>query len=428
MTNDTPDGARRTARLSAFFSPIADLPFDPPGSVTGELGVQLRRDEAEAYRQVLARHRWVRAAFALLVGLAAYLGDSLAAPVTILAAVVVYVALVHVAWFAVQPGQDVSPQAALTAVGITLAADVLLPALLVSMDPVSLLRLLSVGTLVTWGSAYFFSWRFAVAVMHGTMIVYLVAASFVATLGGSATFHAVNLALFAAVTLLVVWAHARQRRFYAELHVFCRQVARGDIGIRLALASSTSGNAVVRLARDVDAMRRGLAEQIGVDALTGCLNRRALESRLRGEWRLARRRNSIVAVAAIDVDHFKQINDTHGHAAGDEVLRRLSVIMKECGRESDAVARIGGDEFVMILPDTSTEGARSVAERVRERVARTVFGVSGQTFSVTLSMGAVAVAGRDDIAPSDLLNLADRALYESKQKGRNRVSFGTPAA
>lgn len=424
MTQNPIPDKRPEPRLSAFFSPITELPSDAPVSVTGELGVQLRRDDADAYRQVLARHRWLRTVVAFLVALIALEGGSMASPGEAAIAVVGYAAIVHLAWFSVRAERTASVALVLNAVAATLAADVLLGAMLVSPDAASLVRFLLLGGLVTWVAAYFFSWRFAVGVATAYVVAYALLAQTVPGLDETLPDHAANLTLFIVVAGLATWTLARQQRFYAELHVFCRQVARGDIGIRLPLASSESGNAIVRLARDVDAMRKGLAEQIGVDALTGCLNRRALESRLRGEWRLARRRGSLVAVAALDVDHFKMINDTHGHAAGDEVLQRLALIMKACARESDAVARLGGDEFVMILPDTDAEGARRVAERVRERVAVTVFGTPDVPITVTVSMGAVSLAGNDVLAPSDVLDMADRALYQSKQKGRNRVSFG----
>jgi len=426
MTNNPTPEQKREPRLSAFFSPLTDLPPDSPSEVTGELGVQLRRDEADAYRQVLSRHRWLRVAVAVIVGVVALTGGTIATGGQLVLAVAAYTLVVQGAWFLVRPARDATPTAAMLAVGTTLAADVLLGAVLVSSDPLSLLRLLLLGTMVLWMAGFFFSWNVAIGAAIGYAVLYGALALEVPALDARPAQHAANLLLFAIVAALAIWTLARQRRFYAEVHVFCRQVALGDIGIRLPLATSASGHAIVRLARDIDAMRKGLAEQIGVDALTGCLNRRALESRLRGEWRLARRRNSLVAVCAIDVDHFKQINDTYGHGTGDDVLQQLALIMKACARESDAVARLGGDEFVMILPDTDVEGARRVAERVRDRVAQAAFGGAQGPFSVTISMGAVSLAGSDTLAPSDVLAMADRALYQSKQNGRNRVSFGVP--
>src|SRR2546423_5005345 len=127
------------------------------------------------------------------------------------------------------------------------------------------------------------------------------------------------------------------------------------------------------LARSFDAKRNGLAEQIGTDPLTGCMNRRALESRLRADWRHAKRRGTHVDVVALDVDHFKQINDTRGHPVGDVVLQQLTGIMKSTARDTDAVSRFGGDEFVILLPDTGWRGALTFAERLRRRVEPLTF-------------------------------------------------------
>ena len=111
-------------------------------------------------------------------------------------------------------------------------------------------------------------------------------------------------------------------------------------------------------------MRNRLAEQIGSDPLTACANRRTLEKRLLADWRFARRRASCVAVTAIDIDHFKQINDTRGHPVGDLVLQQLASIMMSTARDTDTVARLGGDEFVIVLPDTDWHGATTFAERL----------------------------------------------------------------
>ena len=168
-------------------------------------------------------------------------------------------------------------------------------------------------------------------------------------------------------------------------------------------------------------MRSRLAEQIGTDPLTGCLNRRALESRLRAEWRQAKRRSSTVAVLGIDLDHFKQINDTRGHPIGDVVLQELAGIMKATARDTDAVARLGGDEFVIVLPDTGWQGALTFAERLRRKVDDFDFGGASASISTTISVGVALARGTDPISPEMLLQEADRSLYKAKSGGRNRV-------
>ena len=114
-------------------------------------------------------------------------------------------------------------------------------------------------------------------------------------------------------------------------------------------------------------MRQRLIELIGTDPLTECLNRRALETRLARECRQARRRGTPLSVLAVDVDHFKSINDSYGHPFGDYVLQTVADIMKETARDTDAVARLGGDEFILVLPDTGMQGATAFAERLRQQ-------------------------------------------------------------
>lgn len=411
---------RREPRLSAFFSPISEAGTDAPQSVTGELGVQLRREEAESHREVLIAQGWPRVAVAVVLGLLGLLTSGFTIPwVTVAGPLAGYMVLVMGLSVLTRAAAHGTAPIVRIAVIATMGADLILATILMDAVPAASGIVLMVGLLVVLDAAWFLDRRFAAAAIGGLTVAYLATRPDPVAWIPVMT-HAIA---FAGIAATMTWLVSRQRRFFAELRLFCRQVGRGDIGVRLLLAATRSGDPAVRLAREVDAMRKGLAEKIGVDALTGCLNRRALESRLRGEWRLARRRNSTVAIAAIDVDHFKLINDTHGHAAGDEVLQHLAAIMKGLARESDTVARLGGDEFVLILPDTDSEGARVVTERLRERVAGTVFGPAHAPIQVTISMGAVALKGADDVSPADLLAHADRALYSSKQAGRNRVSF-----
>jgi diguanylate cyclase (GGDEF)-like protein len=164
-----------------------------------------------------------------------------------------------------------------------------------------------------------------------------------------------------------------------------------------------------------------LAEQIGSDPLTGCMNRRSLEARLRSDLRQARRRGSTVAVVAVDLDHFKEINDTRGHPVGDIVLQQLAGIMKVTARDTDSVARFGGDEFVIILPDTGWQGALTFAERLRRCVDDYSFGPPDAPVSTTISVGVALGRGTDATSADALLKEADAALYKAKTAGRNRV-------
>jgi diguanylate cyclase (GGDEF)-like protein len=230
-----------------------------------------------------------------------------------------------------------------------------------------------------------------------------------------------NASLFALGAGVLTYTFGRFRIRMNQLQLFCKMVEDGDLSAALDLTTAKYPDDLTLLARSFDAMRNGLAEQIGTDALTGCLNRRALEARLKSDWRLAKRRNTHVALAAIDVDHFKQINDTRGHPVGDLVLQQLAGIMKSTARETDAVARFGGDEFVVLLPDTGWQGALTFAERLRLRVDDFTFGAPGAPMTITISVGVALAKGTDPLSPEELLKEADRSLYKAKQQGRNRV-------
>ncbi|MCX7057470.1 MAG: DUF484 family protein [Proteobacteria bacterium] len=163
------------------------------------------------------------------------------------------------------------------------------------------------------------------------------------------------------------------------------------------------------------------------DYLTGWHNRRYLNARLREELARAQRSGTSVACLMIDIDLFKSINDSHGHASGDEVLREVAARIEAQIRASDTAARFGGDEFTLLLPDTSLEDAASLAERVRTALMPAVELGAGQLCRVTLSIGVAAVTagvrGDDLKAIADrLLGEADAALYRAKAAGRDRIA------
>jgi two-component system cell cycle response regulator len=163
------------------------------------------------------------------------------------------------------------------------------------------------------------------------------------------------------------------------------------------------------------------------DALTGVYNRRYMDRRLAEEVARARRQSYRLSCMYIDVDHFKQVNDTHGHQAGDDVLREVASRIKAELRMSDALGRFGGEEFVVLLIDADLESASVVAQRIRASVANQPFLLAeGQGLAVTVSIGVAALEdferehAVEDVALA-LVAQADGALYEAKQQGRNRV-------
>lgn len=178
-------------------------------------------------------------------------------------------------------------------------------------------------------------------------------------------------------------------------------------------------NVVTRWRRRED----GLKILSNRDPLTGVANRRHFMDRLRESCIAAEAEESPLSLIMFDADHFKKINDRHGHAAGDEVLIALARVISEGAREGDdLVGRLGGEEFALLLPNTELESALIVAERIRRSVESHRFRVGDRVFGVTLSVGVVSNSGLGN-APAHLLHQADAMLYRSKGEGRNRVSF-----
>ncbi len=166
-----------------------------------------------------------------------------------------------------------------------------------------------------------------------------------------------------------------------------------------------------------------LEQLASTDSLTDTLNRRALMMRLTEEVERASRYEHELVLLMIDLDHFKDVNDTYGHLVGDDVLREFACLLVSEVRAVDIVARYGGEEFVIVLPETAIEGGTAFAERVRERVAGTAFCTAdgGDGVRTTISVG-IAVYPADNLTTADdLIARADEALYRAKAAGRDRV-------
>ena len=159
------------------------------------------------------------------------------------------------------------------------------------------------------------------------------------------------------------------------------------------------------------------------DALTNLYNRRYFETTFKREFARAKRYNSDLSLAVIDIDLFKQINDTYGHLCGDYVLRELSWLMVDNFRQTDMVFRYGGEEFVILLTETPFDTASIPVERLRKAVENNRFKFKGTELNVTISAGISS--GKDVNDTSEMFDNADKALYMAKEEGRNRVrTFG----
>jgi diguanylate cyclase (GGDEF)-like protein len=313
-----------------------------------------------------------------------------------------------------------------------------LPALLVTADifalaaliwlsgtPTDATRILVAALLVVQFAVFYFGRGLGVYAVIVACLSYLVVALVLPAQVpgphpplGQAAF---SLGLFGMASVVLVTAYGSFRARMNQLRLFCKLVEEGDLAPAITLGLDKRPDDLTLLAKSFDAMRGRLAEQIGTDPLTGCLNRRALETRLRTEWRQAKRRGTTVAVLAIDIDHFKLINDTRGHPFGDLVLQELAGIMRATARDTDAVARLGGDEFCVVLPDTGWQGALTFAERMRRKVDDYSFGAATAEMRLTISVGVALARGTDPISPDMLLQEADRSLYKAKTGGRNRI-------
>lgn len=189
-------------------------------------------------------------------------------------------------------------------------------------------------------------------------------------------------------------------------------------------------NVAIRLSRERDRLRATVEEarmnaevaheQALTDALTGLLNRYGLQRSLAREHAEARRYNRPLACLMIDIDHFKSVNDTHGHAIGDIVLQQVAAILTQGVRGSDIVFRYGGEEFLALLPETDLDGAAALAEKIREDASNRTYGEGEHKLILTLSIGAASLC--DSESGNDMVVRADLALYQAKGRGRDRVA------
>jgi diguanylate cyclase (GGDEF)-like protein len=173
---------------------------------------------------------------------------------------------------------------------------------------------------------------------------------------------------------------------------------------------------------EVDAEFQSRVYEVSVrDGLTRVYNRKYFEDRLSAEVAYARRHRSLLALLMLDIDHFKQVNDTHGHLIGDRVLMEVATLVRAQVRSEDVLARYGGEEFVVLVREIMPPGVMVLAERIRKAVEAMRVGILDGQIAVTVSVGAITMRGAASMSPQGLVAAADRLMYRAKSLGRNRT-------
>jgi diguanylate cyclase (GGDEF)-like protein len=182
----------------------------------------------------------------------------------------------------------------------------------------------------------------------------------------------------------------------------------------------------IRVGSRVVQYQRHLEYQTQVDSLTGLFNRRAFEKKINEEFERSKRYHNPLSVLLLDIDNFKMINDTYGHHGGDAALVKISETFRERTRQSDFPSRYGGEEFVLILPETDQDSALQVAGKIHDSIRTCAFGTATRPFALTVSIGVSSTSARFYSDWRELVDDADRALYIAKNSGKDRIEIWQP--
>ena len=230
-----------------------------------------------------------------------------------------------------------------------------------------------------------------------------------------------SLGVFVLTASIFLNGYGTFRRRLTKLVALFENAADGDFSREYDVTADRRPDSITLVGRAYNQFRTQLSTMVFTDPLSGCLNRLGFEQQLGREIARASRAESQISLIAVDIDDFKRVNDTFGHLTGDVVIEETGALLRAEVRAGDSVARVGGDEFVILLPDTGLDGALVLATRLRDMYAlRSVGGGDGQ-ITLSLSIGVTSALASADAAAEDLRQRADEALYAAKRGGRNLV-------
>jgi diguanylate cyclase (GGDEF)-like protein len=231
-----------------------------------------------------------------------------------------------------------------------------------------------------------------------------------------------SVCLFTMAAVVFIFQYGSFQQRLRNIVALFENAEHGDFSRTYDVSADAKPDAITRVGQAYNRVRPHLANMVLTDPLTGCLNRRGFDQAMTRELARAGRTGGDLSLLSIDVDHFKFVNDTFGHLAGDVVLRELAARLQQTARVVDMVARTGGDEFSLLLPDTNLAGAFKAAARACEFVRARTFSVNGEPRRLTISVGVASLSGMErGIADRDLKQRADEALYAAKRDGRDRA-------
>ena len=314
-------------------------------------------------------------------------------------------------------------------IGLTIAADLILifSTVYLVTPPESYERALLLSFFTLQLTQLNFGIRAALATLIGIVVGYLAILAGAIADGASIAWveELWTLYLFTLGSAIFVRLYGNLRTRLDRIAGLFERAQEGDFAQAYDVSADDQPDGITTVGRAYNRMRTQLYTLVLTDPLSGCLNRRGFEQQLVREVARGARSGSDIALIAMDIDHFKSINDTFGHVAGDAAIRECGALLRSTARLNDIVARTGGEEFMLLAPETDLEGATRLAERIVAAFRSADFKCVGAKRRITVSVGVVAEHAIDADIAEGLRARADEALYAAKRGGRNRVCVWT---